>query len=100
MLPFTINFTPLLLTIVTGLGILTHDSRVDRAFISSAPVSGYVTNSENILRNDDHTHTETVVENLRNLSTNQPRLQTRFTDEKKYLTPRKVFLNTTFDDLS
>jgi hypothetical protein len=100
MLPFTINLAPLLLTLVTSFGILMHDARVDRAFASSAPISGYVSNTENILRNDDHPHTETVIQNLRDATSGQPQLQTRFTDEKKYISPRKVFYNTTFDDLN
>jgi hypothetical protein len=99
MLPFTINLAPLVLSLFTGVGVLFHDTHLDRALIT-APVSGYVASNEASLRGDDHVHTETVTENLGHLNSAQPRLQTRFTDEKKYLTPRKASLNTTFDGLS
>ncbi len=97
MLPFTINVAPLILSLFTSFGILFHDTHMGQAFMNTT-VSGYV--SEPMLRGEQHTHTETMAENLGRISSTQPRLQTRFTDEKKYISPKKVFLNTTFDGLS
>ncbi len=97
MLPFTINLVPVILSLLTGFSILLHDSRVDRVF-SAVPVTGYVS-SESALRGEDHIHTETKKNTISRVSVNgSPSLNSRFTDEKKYLTPKKVFHNTTFDD--
>ena len=93
----SIKLAPLFLTLLTGFGILLHDTRLSKAF-EAVPTQGFV--NQISLRGEDHLHTETVVEHVQRSTDGQPRLQTRFTDEKKYLTPRKVFLNTTFDDLN
>ncbi len=97
MSPFPIKLLPVLLSLLTGFGILLHDTRLNKAF-EALPGSSYV-NSQSTLRGsgNDHIHTETVGESLQRASAAQPLLQSRFTDEKKYLTPRRVFLNTTSD---
>ena len=98
MSPFIIKLSPLFLTLLTSFGILLHDTRLSKAF-EAVPSSGYV-NTQVAIRGDDHVHTENITNFVQRESNSQPRLNTRFTDEKKYLTPRKVFLNTTFDGLT
>ena len=99
MLPFTIKITPLFLSLITSFGLLLHDTHMDKT-LASAPVTGYVASHETSRRSEDHVHTETVSENLHRLNSTQARLNTRFTDEKKYLTPKRLYFNTTFDGAS
>jgi len=102
MSPFTFattSISSLLLTLITGLGVVIHDTQTDRALVRALtpPTEGYIAPSDASLRTDNqHTHTETIADNLRNATAAQSRLQTRVTD-KKYITPKKIYMSTTFD---
>jgi hypothetical protein len=102
-----INPASLIITVVTGFGVLVHDTKIDKATVTalSAPAIvavGYATASyaahEMRITADPHVHVETTTERLRNMVAEQPRLQTRLTDDKKYLNTKKAFLGNTSDD--
>lgn len=103
MLASTIKPLVLLLTLVTGIGVLVHDTHVDKAstIALTAPVvvAGYgLAHSVEFKTNDPHTHVERASESLRRIVTAQPRLHTRFTDEKKYISPKKLPFQTSKDE--
>ena len=104
MLAATIKPLALIFTLATGIGVLVHDTHIDKASVvaMSAPAAIVTTyglaHVADFKGNDPHTHTETATENLKRMVTAQPRLHTRFADEKKYLTPKKTILNTGDDD--
>lgn len=92
-----------LFTLLTGFSVLLHDTHVDKASVAAitvptAMVSYGIANTVEIKTNDPHIHTEKVTGNLRHLLTSQPKLQSRFTDEKKYLNPKKASLHSTAGD--
>lgn len=100
MLKLTVKPLIILFTIATSIGVLVHDTHIDKAstVALTLPVIavGYgIANAVDFKTNDPHTHTETVTENLKRLVTAQPRLQTRFTDEKSYLSNKKLPISTT-----
>lgn len=104
-----INPASLIITLVTGFSVLVHDTKIDKATVTamSAPAIvavGYTAAAatyaahEMRITADPHVHVETATENLRRMVADQPRLQTRLTDDKKYLNTKKAFLGNTADD--
>lgn len=98
----TIKPLALAFTIATGLGVLIHDTHLDKAskVALSAPIviASYGLAHSVDLKGTEHTHTETMAENLKRMVAGQPRIHTRFADEKKYVTPKKSINNTRDDD--
>lgn len=102
-----INPTALIISAVTGVGVLVHDTKLDKATVTalSAPAivaAGYgvahAAAYEVRITSDAHVHVETVSENLRRMAAEQPRHQTRTTEDKKYLGTKKASLNNTSDE--
>lgn len=99
-----LNITPLLFTIFTGFGVVVHDTQIDHAAVTAITSVGAVVvaahSTLNVLPDlrptDQHTHAESVkvTQTLRTLNGLEPRLQTRFNEEKKYIGPKKLIFNT------
>lgn len=103
MLRIIIKPLALVFTLATTLGVLMHDTRVDKAsaiaLAAPAVVATYgVAASTADFRGNEHTHSERATENLKRMVVAQPRLHTRSTEDKKYLTPKKTIYNTGDDD--
>lgn len=102
-----LNPTALLITALTGVSVLVHDTKIDKATVTAltAPAIvavGYAaaTNAsyEVKISSESHVHVEKATENLRRMVAAEPRLQTRNTDDKKYLDTKKASLNNNGDD--
>lgn len=73
-------------------GVLVHDSRLDHAAASALPAQiSYTTTIEELKVNDLHTHAERVsfTQNV-----NQPSIQPRNDNDKKYIAQKKLATNT------
>src|SRR3546814_8642700 len=96
----TLNSLPILLTLVTGFGVMIHDTQLDHATVTAltatsaaAAHSGAtsLSGAPDMRLSDQHVHTETIHLNQTHRATNtDPRLQTRDTDIKKYLSTKKL----------
>ncbi|MBC7943265.1 hypothetical protein H7X68_02085 [Candidatus Saccharibacteria bacterium] len=95
MFPLLINPLPIFFTLGTVFGVLVHDTQIDRATAASlvAPIVivSYGATDVALNQNDPHIHSErvSVSESIRNLKTDQPRVQTRGGDDKKYVVQKK-----------
>jgi hypothetical protein len=97
MSPLSLLLTPLsiLLSLSTAAGVFVHDTRIDKATLTvlSGPTVG--TNSEASIKlvnhaTDSHTHVErhTLSQSLHELKTDNPRIQPRNNNEKKYVSQK------------
>jgi hypothetical protein len=93
--PFSFLVTPLsiFLSLSTATGVFVHDTRVDKAALSviSAPSTsaGYQSSTKLVnYATDSHTHVErhSLSQSLHELRSENPRVQPRTSNEKKYLT--------------
>ncbi len=93
MFPLLISPLSILLTLTTSFGVLLHDTQLDRATTLALPavVATFAAADIAMKLNDPHIHTERVsVERAMNqLRSNQPRLQVRGEDDKKYISAKK-----------
>lgn len=89
MYPFSINLAPFIFTIATGLGVMVHDTQMDRAttlaitlptaFASFAAVDAAIKASE------QHVHVEKVsAAHFSSLGVGLPRVQPRDDDRRHY----------------
>lgn len=88
---------PLLITLTTGTGVLLHDSRFDRATALAVPIpfsTEDVSDLAMMLR-DQHVHTERVSVGAaaQGLSIADPSIGPRTSDDKKYITSKKLTIN-------
>lgn len=102
MLQIAIKPLAFIFTIATSVGVLVHDTHIDKASVIalSAPaiIASYGLAHGVELKANEHTHSETVSENLKRMVAGQPRLHTRFGEDKGYVTPKKSVFNTSNDD--
>jgi hypothetical protein len=90
---------PLAITFATLFGVLIHDTQMDKAAITaivvpSAVIAGIGFADAALKLNDQHVHTEKV-HVFDTLKTAQPRMQTRFNEDKKYLSSKRQSTNAT-----
>jgi hypothetical protein len=89
-----INPLSILLTLTTSLGVLVHDTHIDRAASTALtlPIS-FTTfaSAEAVKLGDAHTHTErfSVTNALERLRSGQPRIQARDDKDHEYLSGKK-----------
>lgn len=100
MLSNIINVLPIALTLITGFGVMIHDTKLDHATVTamssqagSVHATGSLNNAPDI-RSNDHTHAESV--RIHSLGHQEPRLQTRDTDTKKFVNTKKLAFSTSF----
>jgi hypothetical protein len=99
----TFNLIPLVFTLFTGFGVVVHDTQIDHAALNaisaigatSAVVlisTGPITNQAELRLGDQHIHTENVSisQVFRNMNSQQPRLQTKLSEDRKYIIPKKL----------
>jgi len=102
MFPILLNPIPLILTISTAFGVLVHDVQLTHvAEAASIPAIsvGFVAASEIAHKfSDQHTHVERM--NLGRSSSNQPSIQPRNDQDKKYISQKKFNSNSTATDYS
>jgi hypothetical protein len=88
MLPF-INPLPILITFAALFGVLFHDTQFDHAataaLITPVTVSDFGSIETALRLNDVHIHTERT-----SVSTSQPGLQTRGSEDKKYIVQKRL----------
>ena len=93
MFQLIINPAPAILAIATMFGVLVHDMKIDHLASIALPVSfsAFVAHDAFSKFQDAHIHGETrsVAQNVSQLSSEQPRAQTRGTEDKKYVTQKK-----------
>lgn len=91
--------TPLsiFLSLSTATGVFVHDTRIDKATLSvmSAPSvsAGYQSNTKLVnYATDSHTHVErhSLSQSLHELRSENPRVQPRTNNDKKYLTHKNL----------
>lgn len=92
--PFTI-----FLALTTTLGVVVHDTRIDKVASDvlgiPAAVATYASADAAMKLSEQHTHTERV-----SLSFEQPRTQARGADDKKYIVTKKLNINSYGSDYS
>lgn len=97
MSPLSLLLTPLsiLLSLSTAAGVFVHDTRIDKAtltVISSASTNtSYQANTKLVnYATDSHTHVErhTLSQSLHELRGDNPRVQPRTNNEKKYVSQK------------
>jgi len=102
MFPILLNPIPLLLTISTAFGVFVHDVQLTHiAQAASIPAisAGYMAASEVAHKfSDQHPHVERM--NLGRSSSNQPSIQPRNGEDKKYISQKKFNSNSTATDYS
>ena len=92
---FHINSLPLLLSLSAMFGILLHDTKIDSAtaLAMTVPVAlaSYGAADVAFKMSDPHTHSERsgFSQSIRELRTQQPRLQTRFGDDERHVVAKK-----------
>jgi hypothetical protein len=96
MFPLLLNPLPILLTLTTSLGVVFHDTQIDRASTTALAVPAtfatYGTADSAIKLNDPHVHTErfNVADNMQVMrSSDQPRTQVRGEQDKKYISVKR-----------
>jgi predicted ATPase len=76
------------ITLTTAFGVIIHDTRIDRAtstaLAAPAVIASYGVADVLSKLSDVHTHTERV-----HMASEQPRVQPRSGDDKKYITGKK-----------
>jgi len=93
---FIINPLPILLSLSTMFGVLVHDTKVDQfttSLIAAPAIIATYDGVNNALKlGDAHTHTERVMVSqlTRSLAIENPRLQPRGNDDKKYVLQKNV----------
>lgn len=107
MSPLSLLVTPLsiFLSLSTATGVFVHDTRIDKATLTvlSAPSisAGYQSNTKLVnYATDSHTHVErhSLSQSLHELRSDNPRVQPRTNNEKKYVAQKNVgFGHTPFD---
>lgn len=94
--PLILNPLPILLSLSTMFGVLVHDTKVDQFTTSLLAVPTIVVTYDgvnNVLKqSDSHTHTERMVlsQLTRSLALENPRMQPRGYEDKKYVLQRNV----------
>ena len=94
--PLIFNPLPILLSLSTMFGVLVHDTKIDQFTTSFLAVPAVVASYDGINNalklGDAHTHTErTVISQLtRSLAMENPRLQPRGHEDKKYVLQKNV----------
>lgn len=99
MLPTILNLLPISLSFITGFGVMLHDTKLDQAALtamSSHTSSTHSTSPINSgpdvnMKSNDHTHAESV--RIHHLGSQEPRLQTRDSDLKKFVATKKLAAN-------
>lgn len=92
----TLNTLPLLLTLMTGFGVVIHDMKIDHAAVTAMSASAAVAAHGSLsgvpdMRSNDHVHTESIrLAHMHKVNNPDPRLQTRDTDIRKYLATKKL----------
>lgn len=100
MLPLLINPLSILLTLTTTFGVLIHDTQIDRATTAALalPVAFATVGPADLSfkLNDPHLHAERISasQTIQQLSSTQPRVQTRASEDKKYIFNKKFTSNT------
>jgi len=90
MLPSIINPLSILLTLTTSVGVLVHDTHLDRATTTALalPIAFASYGAAEVMKmGDPHTHTErvSVANTLQQLRSNQPKLQARDDQDRQYV---------------
>jgi hypothetical protein len=96
MLPIAlINTLSLVISMSTMMGVVLHDTHVDKAAltaISGPSVYASSDTSIKLLGNDPHTHTErhSFSQSIHELRSENPRLQPRAIDDRKHILQKKL----------
>jgi len=103
MLATTFNLLPIVVSMLTGAGILLHDTEIDHA-TEIASTNSHVASHDGSFDNPAarlndqtaHTHNEAIrySESVRKMGNIQPRLNTRDTDIKKFMEKKLAFNST------
>lgn len=92
-----------IVSLLTGTSVLFHDTEFDR-FTTRAidnPKIAVLQQLAEPYRNNEHSQEQdTIGEALHSVTSSQPRLQTRLAEDRRYLNPKKIYINLTHDDLS
>ena len=98
MFPLSTLLTPIsiALSLSTATGVLLHDTKLDKAVSLAPALSANLDSADRSVKliGDAHTHTErgSLAQAVRDMKTQNPRVQPRNTEDKKYLmqknTPR------------
>lgn len=89
------EYITLCLCVVSLLGIALHDTKIDKLAalgigVSAVAVLHQAQGADGLARFTDtvHTHVERI--SIKNLATQEPRLQSRFIDDKKHIAQKSV----------
>lgn len=99
MLPLLQSLLPIIVTLTTGMSVLLHDSQFNRAAALAVPVpfsTEDVSDLAMMLR-DQHTHSERIYVSgaSQGLSISNPSIGPRVSDDKKYITSKKMSIAST-----
>lgn len=93
MISLLINPLPIALTLATVFGVVVHDTQIDRAtsIVAELPalVANYGASDISLKLNELHVHPERV-----SISSNQPGMQPRGHDDKKYIVSKRFSSST------
>lgn len=101
MSPLSLLVTPLsiFLSLSTATGVLVHDTRIDKATMTAlaipSVVASYQANTKLVnYATDSHTHTErhSFSQSIRDLKADNPRIQPRAQEDKKYVSQKNLGL--------
>jgi len=87
----TLNLFPVIFTVITGVGVMMHDTQLDHAAVtamssaSSSAAHAAAPSGSPDVRGAEHIHTDNVRLSQTLKQNEAPKLQTRHTDVKKYL---------------
>jgi hypothetical protein len=82
---------PIALTLLTVLGVLMHDTQLDKATTVAIALPAVLASygvADAVARSSEHVHVERV-----SITAQQPRVQPRNSDDKKYMTQKRLSAN-------
>lgn len=88
----------ILLTLLTVSGVLMHDTQIDKAVTVAVALPAVLASygvADFAAKSADHTHTKRV-----SITSQQPRMQPRNSDDKKYVTQKRMSANLLGSDYS
>lgn len=96
----SITILSAVISLLTGASVLFHDSEFDRATLRAIdnPKVAVLQQLSEPYRSNEHSHEESSAEALNSATSIQPSLQTRLAEGKRYLNPKKIYVNTTTYD--
>lgn len=96
MLPIAlINTISLIISMSTMMGVVLHDTHVDKAALTAISAPSVYTSTDTsikLLGNDPHTHTErhSFSQSVHELRSENPRMQPRYLDDRKHIQLKKL----------